>query len=290
MSQPASSAGELSHHSGTGEPRMRHPIFLLSVIAREMWHSRYLAWEILRRNIASQYRQSFLGVLLAFVPPLVITIWCTLINHAKVINIPSLELPYPAFVLMSMMLWTTFVEALYAPITGLSDELRSLSKASFPAEAVVLAHTGEVLFHFMIKLILIVGAIVWFSLPVTWTATLAPLGLILLIMLGVALGMILAPLNALYRDISKSLGAITTFWLFLTPVLFPVPTTGIAAVVVRLNPVTPLLVTTRDLVTFGNITDPVGFICTAVFTVCLFVVSCIFFRVALPIVIDRTNT
>lgn len=290
MSQPASSAGELSRLPHAAEVKLRHPVFLLSVIGREMWQSRYLAWEILRRNIASQYRQSFLGVLLAFVPPIVITIWCTLINHAKVINIPSLDLPYPAFVLMSMMLWTTFVEALYAPIQGLSEELRSLSKAAFPAEAIVLAHTGEVLFHFAIKLILIVGAIVWFSLPITWTAILAPAGLVLLILLGVSLGMILAPLNALYRDISKSLGAITTFWLFLTPVLFPLPTNGVAAVIVRLNPVTPLLASTRDLVTLGGVTDPVGFICTAVFTIGLFVFSCIFFRVALPIVIDRTNT
>ena len=44
-------------------------------LAQEMWHdllaSRELAWRLLVRDISAQYRQSFLGVFWAFVPPLV---------------------------------------------------------------------------------------------------------------------------------------------------------------------------------------------------------------------------
>lgn len=285
----SSPRGDVRQLTNAAEGKLRDPAALLWQIARELWSARYLAWEVMRRNVAGQYRQSLFGLFLAFLPPLIITAWCTLVSHAKVINVESLQLPYPAFVLLSMMLWMTFVEALNAPINGLEQELPSLSKAVFPAEAIVLAHTLEVGFHFGVKLVLIVGAILWFRLPVTWMAVFSPVALVLLIVLGVSIGMILAPINALYKDVGRSLGAITTFWLFLTPVLFPMPTEGLAAWICRLNPVTPLLASTREWATLGELSDPVGFGVTATLTLVLFLFSCLFFRVALPVVIDRTN-
>lgn len=290
MSRIAQGRRDLRMLTNSAERRLHSPLALLQQMVVEIWQARHLAWEVMRRNVSGHYRQSMLGVLLAFVPPLIITIWCTLIRHARVIDVGTLDMAYPAFVLISMMLWLTFVEALNAPINGLVAELPALAKAIFPAEAIVIAHALEVLFHFGVKLILIVGAILWFQLPVSWTVIFAPLGLILLIMLGISLGMVLAPINALYQDVAQSLAAITTFWLFLTPVLFPVPKEGMAGMIVRLNPVTPLLATTRSLMTaMIEPIDWVSFTIVSILTIFFFVASAIFFRVALPVVIDRTN-
>ncbi|MFL9457913.1 hypothetical protein AB0758_43680 [Tolypothrix bouteillei VB521301_2] len=63
----------------------------------------------------------------------------------------------------------------------------------------------------------------------------------------------LAPLGILYQDVSKGLTLITGFWLFLTPVVYPVPNEGTFGLLVKLNPVTPLLVTARELATTGVI-------------------------------------
>jgi len=46
---------------------------------------------------------------------------------------------------------------------------------------------------------------------------------------------------------------ITQPWFYLTPVIYSLPTAGILALVAKINPVTPLLVTTRELITTGNI-------------------------------------
>jgi lipopolysaccharide transport system permease protein len=275
--------------TNSADSRLQSLFPLLRQMAIEIWQARYLAWEVMRRNVSGQYRQSLLGLFLAFVPPLIVTIWCTLIRHARVIDVGTLDIAYPAFVLISMMLWLTFVEALNAPINGLVAELPALAKAIFPAEAIVIAHALEVLFHFGIKLILIVAAILWFQLPVSWTVIFAPLALVMLVLLGISLGMILAPINALYQDVSQSLAAVTTFWLFLTPVLFPVPKEGLASLIVKLNPVTPLLSTTRGLMTPIEPIHWPSFIIVSVLTLVLFLASAIFFRVALPVVIDRTN-
>lgn len=273
----------------TAESRLRHPVVLLRRMVGDLWASRHLAWEMFRRDIEGQYRQSILGVLMAFLPALVTAAWCTLIEHARVINVPELELPYPAFVLMSMMIWTTFVDAMNAPMHGLLRELRALARASFPAEAVFFARFLDVAFNFGVKSILIAAAVVWFGLPIHWTVIFSPVSLFLVILLGMAIGLALAPINALYRDVGSSLNVVTTFWLFLTPVLFPLPKEGLAAQVVKFNPVSPLLSATRELATTGHLTEPRGFFIMAVITPIFFLLSWIFFRIALPVVIDRTN-
>lgn len=268
---------------------LREPRRLLARMLADAWRSRWLSAELLRRNLRKEYRQSALGLLLAFVPALVTAAWCTLVRHTRVIDAPELEIPYPAFVLLSMMLWTTFVEALYAPIFGLAEELPTLARASFPAEAIVVARAGEVLFNFLVKLVLIVAAVVWFQLPIASTVWLAPLGVLLLVVLGLGLGLWLAPLNALFRDIGRGLQAVTTIWLFLTPIFFPTPATGWAALVVRLNPVTPILTATRDWVTTARLHDPWGLVLMSLVAGLLFVSGAVFYRVSVPVVLDRTN-
>ena len=91
----------------------------------------------------------------------------------------------------------------------------------------IVAKLGEVFFNFGIKLILIVGLFIWYKIPVTWSIILAPVALIHLVLLGTFIGLLLAPMGALYQDVSKGLTLVTGFWLFLTPVVYPVPSNGV---------------------------------------------------------------
>lgn len=273
----------------TPENQLRHPREFLRQVVRDLRRSHHLAWRIARRDIASQYRQSLLGPFLVVLPAIVTAVWCTLIHHARVINVENLEMPYPAFVLISMTLWTTFLEAFRAPIQGLLSEQRILAQTNAPLEGVILGKLGQVLFNFCVKLVPIVVVMLYYSMPVAWTALFSPLGVIALVVFGCALGMALAPINMLYRDVSKSVDMATTLWLFLTPVLFPTPAQGLISAIVRLNPVTPLLVTTRDFALLGVMERPVAFAIVTIVALILFGFAWVFCRVSLPVVIERAN-
>lgn len=261
----------------------------LSELARDLWEGRHLAAELVRRDIQARYRQSFLGIGQAFFPPLATVAWCVLIEHARVINLPELDVPYPAFVLLSMMLWLTFTDALSQPVWGLVSELRVISRANFPAEALMLSKFGDVLFQFLVKLVLIGAGVAWFRLPIAGTVWMCPILVLWLVMLGGGLGLILAPFNCLYRDIAFALAPITTFWIFVTPVLFPMPATGAYGLIARLNPVSPLLGATRELATTGQLSDPVGLAIMMVLAPIIFATGWVFFRATLPVIIERTN-
>ena len=274
----------------TPESRLRHPFQLFQEMWRDLLASRELAWRLMVRDISAQYRQSALGIVWAFIPPIVAAAGFSLAKSGGVVNVGNTDLPYPAYVMFSMTLWQTFVGALNGPLQGVTQAKQMLAKINFPREALVLGKLGEVFFNFGIKLILIVGLFIWFRMPVTWSVLLAPVALIHLVMLGTFFGMLLAPIGALYRDVSKGVVMATGFWLFLTPVVFPVPSHGVFGTIVKLNPVTPLLVTTRELATTGIVSNPLGFWLASGIALVGLLVAWIFYRLAMPFVVERMSS
>jgi lipopolysaccharide transport system permease protein len=274
----------------TPESLLRHPILLLNSMWRDLLASRDLAWRLMVRDISAQYRQSLLGIAWAFLPPLFMAGGFTLASEAKVINTGVTDIPYPAYVMFSTALWQTFVEAFNGPVDAVNKAKPMLARVKFPHEAIILAKLGEVFFNFAIKLILIVGLFLWFHIPVTWTVIIAPVALIHLILLGTLFGILLSPLGVLYQDVAKGITMITGFWLFLTPVVYPIPSEGTFSLLVQLNPVTPLLVTTRELATTGIVSEPVSFWVVSFLTLFGLLLTWIAFRIAMPYVIERISS
>lgn len=272
------------------ESQIRHPVQLFKAMWRDLLASRELAWRLMMRDINAQYRQSMLGVLWAFIPPIILATGFAFAANSKVINIGSTDIPYPAYVMLSTALWQTFIESLNAPIQAVGSSKSLLAKINFPREAVIIAKVGQVFFNFGVKIILIAGVFLVFRIPVPWTIVIAPVALVHMILFGASLGLLLAPLSGLYNDVSRALGIIANPWLLLTPVLYPPPSEGIFATIVKLNPVTSLLVTTRELATTGVLTMARDFwIVSGVTTITLFL-GWILYRVAMPYVIERVSS
>lgn len=272
------------------ESKIRHPLQLFREMGRDLLASRELAWRLLVRDISAQYRQSLLGIFWAFIPPIITAAGFTLAKSNGIVNIGNTELPYAAYVMFSMSLWQTFIEALNGPVQAVTAAKAMLAKINFPREALIVAKLGEVFFNFGIKLILIVGLFIWFKIPVTASLILAPVALIHLVLLGTFIGLLLAPMGALYQDVTKGLTLITGFWLFLTPVVYPIPSNGVFGSIVKLNPVTPLLVTTRELATTGVISDPQGFWIASLIAILGLLLAWIFYGLAMPFVIERISS
>jgi lipopolysaccharide transport system permease protein len=256
----------------------------------DLWAARGLAWRLFVRDISAQCRTSFLGVLWKFVPPIITAIGFTLAKETKIFNVGATEIPYPAYVMLSMVLWQTFQEAMQAPLKALQNSKSLLGRINFPREALILAKLGEVIFNFGIKLVLISAIFAYFDLTVTSTIFLAPLGLLSLLALGLCFGILLAPLSLISDDIERTVAAVQSFWIFLTPIVYPMPHGGLFATVVGLNPVTPLLVTTRELATGTGISDPVGFIVVSIVAGLVLCLSWLVFRLSMPRVIERLGT
>jgi len=273
----------------TSEPGFR----TIRIMAKDMWHdlkgSRELAWRLMVRDISAQYRQSLFGILWAFLPPLATALIFIFLNSYKVINIQETPMPYPVFAIVGTFLWQIFVFGFNAPIRVVNASKTMLTKINFPREALLLSSLGQILFDTGIKAVILIVVLLLFRIQFTWGAPFALIAMIILFLLGMTFGLLLTPIGLLYTDISHGLTIIITIWFFLTPVVYPPPTSFPLSLIAALNPVSPILVAARDLATTGVLHNPIMCFLVAFMMLLLLMVAWIIYRLAMPIVIERMS-
>jgi lipopolysaccharide transport system permease protein len=213
----------------------------------------------------------------------------TLANRARIVSVAQTPLPYPVYVVLGMTLWQTFLDALNGPVAALAAEKNLVTKFNVAPEAIILSKLGEALFNCTVRSLLTAVLFAWYGVGVGPTLLLAPAGVASLVVLGASMGLLLAPMSALYQDVAKSLPIISSFWFFLTPIIYPVPTHGAFARIVRLNPVTPLLAATRELVTGEPLSAPAAAVATAGLALATLGAGWLVYRVSMPIVLERSR-
>jgi len=182
-----------------------------------------------------------------------------------------------------------FVESLNAPLKTVTASKSILVKINFPREALIVSALLLTSFNLSIKLIVLAVIFFIFQVPLTWGMLLAPVAIIMLMLLGIALGLLITPIGMLYTDVTTALPVIASMWFFITPVVYPIPEQYPYSVIAILNPVTPLLVAARDLLTKGEIMNNLSFLLVSLFAIVVLLVGWVIYRISLPIIIERMS-
>jgi lipopolysaccharide transport system permease protein len=282
---------ESGHHEVQvygAESTFKRPGDFLRAMWVDIMASRALGVTLAIRDLKAQYRQSLLGILWAFGPPIFMTVMLTVAKQNNFVNPPETSLPYPAFVLISMSLWQVFTAALSGPLSALQTNKGILTRVRFPRESVIIADLTKLGFTISIQLILIVATFLWYRIPPSPSMLLAPFALLALIGLGTTFGLFLAPIGTLYRDIANSLPVILGVWFTISPVAYPYRNyNGVFATVVTLNPVTPVLTTIRELATGAPLTLLPNFLIVTLLMIPMFLLGLAILRASIPLLIER---
>jgi lipopolysaccharide transport system permease protein len=259
-------------------------------MVRDLVNSRELAWRLFVRDISSQYRQSILGYLWVFIPPLVASLPFIYLNAQGIVRIGDTPIPYAAYAIIGTIIWQVFVDALNAPLRTVMLAKPVLIRINLPREAILVSALAQVVLGFLVRLILLVGVLTWFRIAPPITAMLFPVGIFSLILIGFVIGVVITPLGILYNDVQQTLPIATTFLMLLTPVLYPPPQSGLGALIASLNPLAPLVTSTRDWLTVGTTQHMAAFVMiTSISLVCL-LLGWVAMRVAMPHLIARIGS
>ena len=293
MNQPTTTklvtAAPLAVNVYTSESALRYPCRFLREMFRDLRASRELAWRLFVRDTSAQYRQSMLGYVWAFLPPLVASLPFIFLNAEGVLGIEGTPIAYPAYAMIGTIIWQVFADALNSPLRSVLAAKTMLVKINLPREAVLLSGLGQVIFGFLIRLLLLTLIFGWFEIVPTITVLLFPIGVFGLILVGFTLGLAFTPLGLLYNDVQQALPIATMFLMLLTPVVYPPPQSGLAAAVATWNPLSPLITVTRDWMTTGDATQIAGFVVVTIAAIVLLFAGWIMYRLALPHIIARVG-
>lgn len=292
MTDLQSSASDLPVRIYSPEPALKHPRQFFGDMFRDITASGELALALAKRDISAKYRQSMLGYVWAFLPVLGTTFVFLFLRSGGAFETGPSGIAYPVYIFVGTNLWQLFVDAVNGPLKMVTTSKAMLVKINFPREALILAGMLMTLFNFAVRLVLLIPGLIYFafqgaytfSLPSLW---LFPLGVLSIIILGYSIGVLLTPIGMLYKDISMGLTMVFTFWMFVSPVVVTIPEEGLVSAVMRWNPVSPMLDTTRAWLLgvtpelFGHYLAILGI------TTVLLMIGWVLFRIALPHVIAR---
>ena len=231
----------------------------------------------------------FLGYFWIVGPTIAVTIVWLYLERVDVVAGGPTRIPYWTYVLVGTVLWACMVEALNMPVQQLANASTLLSKVNFPPEALQLAGIATVAINSILRLVLLLPVIALGGVSPSWSVLQAPIGVAVLLMFGYSIGMILAPIGALYRDVGQAMNIAISFLFLVTPVAYSLNQSSTHAAIARLNPIAPLLNTARDWLTGGPAMPPLSWFIVVGAAMVTMVLGWIFMRLAVPHLVDRIS-
>jgi lipopolysaccharide transport system permease protein len=259
----------------------RNGMAVWRIMVNDLVDSRRLIWLLILRDISVRYRQSVLGYVWAVIPQIATVGAFAILNAWRVVPMGKTGIPYVIYAAWGISVWQLFAGCLSACTTSLASSGSLVTKINFPREAVVIAAVGQPIFDFFVRLVPVIVVFIWYGFTPSWSVFFLPLALCPVIFLALGLGFVLSIANLAMRDIGNVLGTALTIGMFLTPVLYPPPVRWPFTLINILNPLSPLLTATQDLIATGSLTRPETFVGACMFALIVFLVGWRAFRITI---------
>ena len=192
-----------------------------AIILRDLWLYRELIYFMTWRDLKVRYKQTLLGVAWAVIKPFMTMVVFT-IFFGNLAKMSSDGLPYAVFTLTALLPWELFTAALNQASQSLVKSSNMITKVYFPRIILPLSSILAGLVDFLIAFVILLLMMWYYHITPTAAVWTLPLYLLLALVTALGVGLWLAALNVLYRDINYITPFLTQFWLFITPIVYPV--------------------------------------------------------------------
>lgn len=253
----------------------------------EIRQNRWLIWQLCKRDVIAQYRQSFVGIFWAVLIPLLSVGTFAVLNRSGIFKITAIQIPYPLFAIFGLMNWQIFSTGLVNSSEALVKAGSMIVKINVSKKSLVIAAFLQSFVAFLIQFVLLLALYLIYGLPPSARIILLPFLLAPLVFMTLGLGLIFSILNGIMRDVAKLVSVILTFVLFLTPVLYAKPGHGLLATVTRFNPLYYLVCFPRNYILLDDWSDLHGYLGWSLLAIVVFFFFLLVFHLAETRVTER---
>lgn len=219
---------------------------------RDALRYRFLFEQMVRRELRRKYQGSALGIAWYVVNPLIL-LGAYELMFGVVFKVAQ-HADYPLFLMVGLVVWIFFSQALLGAAPALLDHGSLIRKARFPRETIPAAVVTVQAVTFL-GVLAIVAAVTFAVRGVGAAVVLLPVLLVALFAFVLGLSLVVSVLHAYFRDVAPILAAVLLPWFFLSPIFFtPADVTHRETARVALewaNPVAPFITAIRDVVYDG---------------------------------------
>ena len=201
------------------EPKL-HQYGGRNALLTEIWESRELFYFLAWRDVKVRYKQTALGVLWAFIQPL-LTMFIFMLLFGRLAGIPTDGVPPALFYLSALLPWLYVSSAVTNTSMSLVSNSTLLTKIYFPRLVLPGAASLSGLLDFLVGSSLMIGLMAYYHIAPSWRLLLWPILVMLMFALALAVGMFFSAVNVKYRDVKYVIPFAIQLWMFLTPIFYP---------------------------------------------------------------------
>jgi|TARA_B110000211_G_C14085061_1_gene556307 lipopolysaccharide transport system permease protein len=222
---------------GERNPSWKAPILNISTVFKY----RFLVRNLVRREIRGKYRNAMLGYTWTVLEPILLA---SVYYFLFVMLAGNPDEMYPIWVLLGVIIWGCFGRSLSGSVSSLSRNAQTIHLVYFPRIIFPITSIFGNIVISMMSCLVVIPIMIVYGLPITVHLALIPLSVFFAGFLGIGLGMLVAPLNCMQRDVEHLFRFIVRAGFFLSPVMWTYEMAlerGVFGEVVLFNPmVVPL--------------------------------------------------
>lgn len=179
----------------------------------------FLLEEIVKRNFASKYKDSVLGVLWSVLRPLLIMIVLTIVFSTLFDK--SID-NYPVYLLCGRCIYDFFTGSVGVAMNSISGNRNILQKTAAPKHIFVIGGIISEFINFLITILILLGVMLVTRSP--FYLSIMPLSVIPIIsalIMFTGLGLMLSILRVYYTDIQHLWGVLTMMLMYASAIFYP---------------------------------------------------------------------
>jgi len=213
----------------------------------ELWKSRDILRNFVRRDFVSVYKQTVLGPLWFFIQPILTTLMFTFV-FGSVAKLPTDGVPPILFYLSGIVAWNYFSSCITQTSNVFIQNAHIFGKVYFYRLTIPISVIISALIKFGIQFLLFIAIwayFFWFTdadITPTWALVLVPYLIFLMATLGLGFGLIISSMTTKYRDLVFLIQFGVQLAMYATPVIYPLSMMkGKALTLILANPMTSII-------------------------------------------------
>jgi len=230
-------------------------------------------WLAIKKKIQATYQQDTFGLFWSIVMPIIPMSVYMILAQIKVFKTIE-SMPFIFYIAVGMLIWLLMSKTIHLVLLSIKAEKTILRTTTFPIFPAILSRQGEVLHDTAIRLVVLGIIIIWFHIKVGFISILLfILSLIPAIIFVLGLGMVLVILDLVIQDTRRLVLIGLRYGLFVSSVIFPFPSHGIAATINKFNFFNTFVNSSRELLYYGEIKNLSLYIITSIVGIIIFLLA-----------------
>ncbi len=216
----------------------------------ELYAYREMLKSLVRKDLKTRYKGSFLGFLWTFINPLMqLAIYALIFPFLMRVE----EKNYAMFLFVALLPWLFFSTSLQTSTDCIVENYNLVKKIYFPRQVLPLSVATGGLVNYIYGLIVVLVGLLIARIPLTWNILFLPLLLLILYVTVSGFCLMFSAMNVYIRDLEHIVNIVTMAWFYATPIVYPLTMLpDWLQKILLINPMTPLVQGFRNVIYYGT--------------------------------------